>query len=107
MKVPVLLAASITMLPSRTSIFLPSRVISIIAWRLDVVRHNAALVLDVMQEFVVVVLDEGAHRHGRRVAQRADGAALDVVGHRIEQIEVLKTALTVLDAVDHAIQPAG
>ena len=70
-------------------------------------RHHAGLVLDVVHELVAEVLDHAAHRHRRRVAQRADRAALDVVGHRVEQVEVFRAALAVLDAVDHAPQPAG
>ena len=48
---PSLLAASITMLPSGTSTFLPSISSSTMPW-LDVVRHEATPVLDVMLELV-------------------------------------------------------
>src|SRR6218665_204746 len=38
------------------------------------------------------MLDHRAHRHRRRIAQRADGAALDVVGHRVEQFQITRPA---------------
>src|SRR5207248_2308183 len=88
--------------------FLPSSSISSMseACCSDVRRHDAGLVFDVVDELVAEVLDHGAHRHGRRVAQCADGAALDVVGHRIQELDVAHLAVTVLDAIDHAPQPA-
>src|SRR5581483_4910517 len=99
---PSLFAASITMLFSGTSTGLPS----ISRWIMRSL-DQAFPVLDVMPEFVVEMLDEGAYRHRRGVAQRADGAALDVVRHRIERVQIVGPALAVLDAMDHAIQPAG
>src|SRR3954453_1110713 len=44
------------------------------------VLHAAALVVDVVLEFLAEHLHERTRRHGGGVAQRADGAALDVVG---------------------------
>ena len=52
--------------------------------RSKVGRDHAGLVLYVVFEFVSVVLDHGAHRHGGGIAQGADGASLDVVGHRVQ-----------------------
>ena len=49
---------------------------------------EALLVLDVVLEFGPELLHEGAHRHRGRIAERADGAALDVVGHRVQQVDV-------------------
>src|SRR4051812_2573249 len=68
---------------------------------------KAALVLDVVHELVAEVLEEALHRQRRGVAQRADGAAGDVVGNVIEEREVFHAALAVLDAVHHAVEPAG
>src|SRR5688572_29389530 len=101
MYVPALSAACITMLPSGTLTFLPSSSIS------TMVGYGAGFVFDVVHELVAEVLDHGPHRHGRGVAERADGAALDVVGHRVQQVDVFHAARAVLDAVDHAPQPAG
>ncbi len=53
------------------------------------------------------MLQHALHRHRRGVAERADRAALDVVGHGVEQGQVFHLALAMFDAVDHAPQPAG
>ena len=53
--------------------------------------------LDVVHELVAEVLEHAAHRHGRRVAERADRAALDVEGHAVQQRQVFGAALAVLD----------
>src|SRR6185295_15305574 len=99
-------AASITVLPGGTSTGLPSiSSFSIELWLIG--RHKTMLVVDVVLEFVAEVLDEALHRQRSGVAQRADGAAGDVVGHRRQQVEVLVAALPVLDAVHDAPQPAG
>src|SRR5687768_18325667 len=102
---PSLFVASMTVLPSGTSSVLPSISSSIML--LYVMRHETRLVLDVMHEFVAIVLDESAHRHRRRVTQRADRAALDVVGDVVQKVEIFELALAVLDTVDHAVEPAG
>src|ERR1044072_5256637 len=98
-----------TMLPSGTWTFFPSSSISSMseAFCSDVRRERAALVFDVMHKLVAEVLDHGAHRHRGGVAECADGAALDVVGHGVEQVDVAQLALAVLDGVHHAPQPAG
>ena len=49
---------------------------------------GAQVVLDVVRELVAEVLEHALHRHRRGIAERADGAALDVVGHRVEQRQV-------------------
>src|SRR5947207_1901527 len=100
------------MLPSATSTFLPSSSISIIVVSSgsDLLRRAAdlgGLVLDEVDELVAEVLDHRAHRHRRCVAERADGAALDVVGDGVQQFDVFHPALALRDAVDHAPQPAG
>src|SRR5688572_22528638 len=99
--------ASMTVAPSGTSICLPSISISRGMGALQVVRDQALLVLDVMDELVAEVLDEALHRQRRGVAQRADGAPGDVVGDVGQQLEVLHAALAVLDAVHHPVEPAG
>src|SRR5690606_13870686 len=75
--------------------------------RLQVGRHRAGLVFDVMHELVAVVLQERAHRHRGGVAERADRASLDVAGDAVELVEVARRSLAVLDAVYDPPQPAG
>src|SRR6185436_12477740 len=93
--------------PSGTSIVLPSISISRGMGALEIVGHKALLVLDVVDEFGTEVLEEALHRQRGSVAQRADSAARDVVGHVVQEIEVLHPPLAVLDAVHHAVEPAG
>src|SRR5262245_31163125 len=93
--------------PSGTSICLPSSSISRGMGALQVIRHAALLVLDVVDELVAEVLDEALHRQRGGVAERADRASRDVVRDVVEQIQVLHAALAVLDAVDHPVEPAG
>src|SRR5262247_2015775 len=111
---PARLAASMMVTPSATSICFPSMLISSgmvyaspITRHSNVVGHEAFLVLDVVHEFVPEMLDEALHRQRRSIAQRADGAAGDVVGDVVEKVEVLEPALAVLDPVHHAVEPAG
>src|SRR5262245_21459478 len=98
------------MLPSGTSTLRPSSSISTMSCRpgsLGGHRDHAGLVFDVVGELVAEVLEHALHRHRGGIAERADGATLDVVGHRVEQREVFRATLAVLDAIDHAPQPAG
>src|ERR1700684_3171659 len=104
---PSLLVASMTVLPSGTSSFFPSISSSSMASSSsDVIGNQAFLVLDVMLELGTEMLDETFDRQRGGVAQCADGAAGDIVGDRIQHVEVLVLAFAVFDAVDHAIQPA-
>src|SRR2546428_6159705 len=64
------------------------------------------LMLNVMDKLVAEMLDEALHRQRRGVAQRADGAPGDVVGHVVEEREVLDAPQPLLDAMDHAVEPA-
>src|SRR5215467_2721580 len=110
-------AASITVAPLRTSVSLPSMVTFGISGGLSLAKrrrgriprlgHHAALVIDVVLELAAEMLDEALHRQGGGVAERADGAPGDVVGDVDQQVEVLVLSLAVLDAVDHAVEPAG
>src|SRR5512141_1636842 len=105
---PSWFAASITVLPGATCVALPS--ISMLSCAIGgshVRGHEAPLVIDVILEFVAVVLDERANRHCGGIAERADRAALDIVRNRVQQVEIFVAALAVLDPVDHAPQPAG
>src|SRR3954464_6931433 len=96
-----------TMLPAGTETFLPSSSISIMGVLSDRGRNLAGLVFNVVNELAAEVLDHRAHRHRGGIAQRADGAALDVVGHGVQQVDVFHLSMAVLDAIDHAPQPAG
>src|SRR5512135_315230 len=100
-------AASMTELPGATWVAFPSISRFSRGRASDIRRHQAALVVDVVLELVAEVLDEALHRQRRRVAERAYRAAGDVVGGRDEHLEILASSLAVLDAVDHAPQPAG
>src|SRR5690349_12539257 len=101
---PSLFAASITVAPCWTSTSLPSTsTLSIVLSRLCYGRgvragpsplrlavrpaDQAALVLDVVFEFLVEVLDEALDGQRRGIAQRADRATGDVVGNVVEQVE--------------------
>ena len=65
------------------------------------------LVLDVVFKFFAIILDEGANRHRRGIAQCANRATLDIVGNRIQHVQIINPAMAVLDAMDHAVQPAS
>src|SRR6185436_16081636 len=100
---PSLFAASMMVLLSGTSTGRPST--SRCAIRLA--SYQALLLIDVVLEFFAEVLGKALHWQRGGVAQRADGAPGDVVGHRVKRFQILGPALTVLDAVDHGVKPAG
>src|SRR5580765_5305677 len=68
--------------------------------------HGAALVVDVVLEFLAEHFHERARGHRRGISQRADGAALDVVGEVEQEVEVLAPPGAVLDAVEYPVEPA-
>ncbi|KAG1438678.1 hypothetical protein G6F57_019745 [Rhizopus arrhizus] len=53
------------------------------------------------------MLEEATDGHGGGVTQGADGAAHDVACHVVQQVQIFRTAVTVFDAMHHAIEPAG
>jgi hypothetical protein len=61
--------------------------------------YQTPFMLDVVDELVAKILDKTLDWKGSCLAQGADGAPGDVVRHRVQQIEILRPALTVLDAV--------
>jgi len=63
-------------------------------------------VFDVMLKLIAEMLDERAYRHGRSVTEGADRAALDIVGDVVQQREIFRFPAAVLDAIDHAVEPA-
>src|SRR5450830_7667 len=75
--------------------------------RSDISWHRAVFVLDVILKFFAEILDECTYRHCRRITQRTDRAALDVIGNRVQHIEVFQLAVTVFDTFDHAVHPAS
>src|SRR5713226_1040262 len=100
-------AASITVRPLCTWTGLPSTSrLTVVIGTSDVVRYQAALVIDVILELVAEVLDEALHRQRGGIAQCADRAAGNIVRDRHQHLEVLVPALAVLDPVDHAPQPS-
>src|SRR5690606_4992314 len=68
---------------------------------------HAVAVLDVVLELVPEMLHETLHGPRRRIAQRADGVALDVVGDADQQVHVLLAPLPRQDPPERAVQPAG
>src|SRR4029078_8321418 len=68
---------------------------------------EALAVADVVFELCTEMLDKALHWQRRGVTQRADGATGDVVRHRVQLVQILRTVLTILDAVNHAVKPAG
>ena len=62
---------------------------------------------DVVFELAAEVLGEALHRQGGGIAERADGAAHDVVENAVEHVQVFRTALAVLDAMHDLVQPRG
>src|SRR5512135_383061 len=73
------------------------------AARLD----DAVAVLDVVLELVPEMPDETLHGPRRRVAERADGVALDVVGDADQHVDVFRAALPCQDPLERAVEPAG
>src|SRR6266850_4507840 len=102
---PSLLAASITVLPFGTCTALPST--SRFSIGLHVVGHDALLVVDMVLELGAKMLDEALDRQGRRVPERANRAAGDVVRDGVQHVQVFRPALAMLDSIDHPPQPTG
>src|SRR5690242_366164 len=100
---PSLFAASITVLPCGTCTARPSTSMFSI-FVSDIRGDETLLVLDVVLELAAEMLDEALHGQRRGIAERADRAALDVVGNVGQQIEILGPAVAVLDAVHHPPQ---
>ena len=60
----------------------------------------------VVFEFIPKMGNETAHRHGGGIAEGTNGAPLDVIGQGMQQVQIILTSLTMLDAMDDTIQPA-
>src|SRR5487761_2629088 len=108
MAMPSALAASITVAPLATSICLPSISTLGISFSGCLLggggvaaghARHAALVVDVILEFVAEMGDEAFHGQRRRVPERADGASGDVVGHVGEDVQVFLPTLAVFYAM--------
>src|ERR1035437_2985662 len=70
--------------------------------RSDVGRDHAGLVRHVIFKFRTEVLEHGPHRHGGGIAQGANRAPRDVLGHVVKQVHIADTTLTIFDAIDNA-----
>src|SRR3954467_13474958 len=113
---PSPLAASITVAPFWTSVSMPSTVSFGMASGRAALRRagrggvaarlgdHAAPVVDVVLELVAEVRDEALHRQRRGVAERSHRPPGDVVGDVDQKIEIFVPALSVLDALDHAVE---
>src|SRR5271169_3810467 len=99
---PALCAASITVLPFSIATCLPSISMLTIS-----ALHQTTFVFDVMLELTAIMLEHALHRPGCGIAQRANGAPCDVFAQIQQQVQVLRLALAMLDAVHNAVQPAG
>ena len=62
--------------------------------------------LDMVNKFFAEMLEHALHRHGGRIAQGANGAAQNIAGHGIQQIQIRCLTFAALNAIDHAPQPA-
>src|SRR5210317_164558 len=70
-------------------------------------RNNAATMLNIVFEFVAVVVNETLYRPCRRIAKRADRMSLDLVRDIHEHIHIGRLATTRQNPSYHAIHPAG
>src|SRR5580692_7658649 len=66
----------------------------------------AAAVIDHVFKFVLEVLEEALHRPRRRIAQGADGMALDAIGDIQQQPQILAASLAGENPFQHAVHPA-
>src|SRR4030095_11826066 len=92
-------AASITDVPCATCTGLPSIAMFSSGRASGIGWHQTVLVIDVILEFVAEILDEALHRQRGGIAQRADRAPRDVVGNRVQRIQVFVAALPPLDPI--------
>mmetsp|Transcript_23146 Transcript_23146/g.39560 ORF Transcript_23146/g.39560 Transcript_23146/m.39560 type:complete len:114 (-) Transcript_23146:11-352(-) len=65
------------------------------------------LVPDPVLDLAPEVLDQPLDRPGRRITQRADRVALDLLGHVQQHIDLLDLCLAAHQPVHHAHHPAG
>ena len=56
-------------------------------------------------KFAAILGDEGFHGPCGGFAERTNGFAVDVVGDFKKQINIFRTAMTVLDAMEHFLHP--
>src|SRR3990167_8068619 len=91
------------MLPGGTSTFWPSSSISTIVSRLV---SGGGVGLDHGRELGPEMLEHGAHRHRRRIAQGANGAAHDVFSHVVQQRQVGSLGFAALNLVHQTPEPA-
>src|SRR5690348_15757002 len=69
--------------------------------------HEAAAIVDVVLEFLTVVLDEALYRPSGGVAESTDGVPFDLLRYIHQHVQVLLTALTLLDALDDPVHPTS
>src|SRR3546814_10092678 len=54
-----------------------------------------------------LVAQQALDRPGRRVAERADGVALDLIGHVEQGVNLVEFGIAAYQARHHAVHPAG
>src|SRR5438309_946974 len=97
-------AARMTVTPSSTWTLRPS--ISSVGTGGGLRAEGAAAERGVLLELGAVLGDEGARRHGGGLGEGADGGAHHVAGDVEQQIDVAGRGRALLEADQHAVQPA-
>src|SRR5262245_16348667 len=99
-------AAWMTVLPSSTSTFWPS--ISTVGMRSRLLPgrpQRTAPEGGVLLELGAILRDQGTHRHGRRVGERADGVPHHVTRDVEEEVDVRRLGTAVLETDEDLLQP--
>src|SRR5690349_5798091 len=111
--------ASISSVPAGTVTFLPSTVrftsaMNSLSCALGAHQLDQRLRLrrrwicpDVLLELVAEFFEEADHRHGRGVAERAEGAPQHVFGEVAHIVDVLRGAVALVEARHGLLQPVG
>ena len=67
----------------------------------------AGLGVDPLFDHMAEMADEALHRPGRGIAERADGVALDLLGHVEQHVDLALLGLTLGHPLQHPPHPAG
>src|SRR5437016_6179190 len=108
---PAISQACIRVVPSSTSISVPSTIscFGIVFIRSLLCRHASLLrlvIVDTLFDHRTEVLDQTLYRPRRRVAERADGVAFDLFRDVKQQIDLALLGFATLHALEHPPHPA-